>query len=163
MNWGINTKNFYCGSLFLYTVLSKQDIKRSFHTEKVFCVSCELFLSVLKNSLTVQDGLTDAFNNYHMGITAENVAKQHNISRTHQDAFAAGSQQKAGAAIKAGHFREEIVSVSVPGRKGPTLVSEDEFPRPETTSASLAKLRPAFIRDETGTVTAGNASGTCLE
>jgi acetyl-CoA C-acetyltransferase len=108
----------------------------------------------------VQDGLTDAFNNYHMGITAENVAKQHSISRTDQDAFAAGSQQKAGAAIKAGHFREEIVSVSVPGRKGPTLVSEDEFPRPETTSASLAKLRTAFLRDETGTVTAGNASGT---
>ena len=93
-----------------------------------------------------------------MGITAENVAKQCAVSRADQDAFAAASQQKAAAAMKAGSFRAEIVSVSVPGRKGPTLVTEDEFPRPETTLETLAKLRPAFVKDE-GTVTAGNASG----
>lgn len=107
----------------------------------------------------LKDGLTDAFHNYHMGITAENVAKQYGVSRADQDALAAASQQKAGAAIQAGHFREEIVPVSVPGRKGPTVVAEDEFPKPETTAEGLAKLRPAFVRDNTGTVTAGNASG----
>jgi acetyl-CoA C-acetyltransferase len=94
-----------------------------------------------------------------MGITAENVAQKYAITRAQQDSFAAASQQKAATAIKAGTFREEIVPVTVAGRKGPTLVSEDEFPRPETTTETLAKLRPAFIKDGTGTVTAGNASG----
>lgn len=117
------------------------------------------FGDVAMEDTLLKDGLTDAFHNYHMGITAENVAKQYSVTRAEQDAFAAGSQQKAAVAIKAGHFKEEIVPVSVPGRKGPILVADDEFPRPETTAESLAKLRPAFIRDETGTVTAGNASG----
>ena len=107
----------------------------------------------------IKDGLTDAFHKYHMGITAENVAKKYTLSREEQDAFAAESQRKAGAAVKDGHFKEEIVSVSVPGRKGATIVSEDEYPKPDTTLETLAKLRPAFIRDATGTVTAGNASG----
>ena len=107
----------------------------------------------------IKDGLTDAFHKYHMGITAENVAKKYSLSREEQDAFAAESQRKAGAAVKDGHFKEEIVSVSVPGRKGATVVSEDEYPKPDTTLETLAKLRPAFIRDATGTVTAGNASG----
>lgn len=107
----------------------------------------------------IKDGLTDAFHKYHMGITAENVAKKFSLSREEQDEFAAKSQQKTGAAIKEGAFKDEIVPVSVPGRKGPTIVSEDEYPKPDTTVESLAKLRPAFIRDASGTVTAGNASG----
>jgi len=107
----------------------------------------------------IKDGLTDAFHQYHMGITAENVAKKYSLSREEQDTFAATSQQKAGKAIAEGFFKDEIVPVSVPGRKGETIVSEDEFPKPDTTVESLAKLRPAFIKDGTGTVTAGNASG----
>jgi len=107
----------------------------------------------------IKDGLTDAFHKYHMGITAENVAKKYDLSRQEQDEFAALSQQKAGAAIKDGYFKDEIVPVSVPGRKGPTIVTEDEYPKPDTTVETLAKLRPAFIRDASGTVTAGNASG----
>ena len=109
--------------------------------------------------MMIKDGLTDAFHNYHMGVTAENVAKQYSLSREEQDHFAAQSQQKAGEAIKDGCFKEEIVPVSVPGRKGPTLVTEDEYPKPDTTAESLARLRAAFLRDGTGTVTAGNASG----
>jgi len=107
----------------------------------------------------LKDGLTDAFHKYHMGITAENVAKKYSLSREEQDEFAALSQQKAGVAISSGVFKEEIVPVTVPGRKADTIVSEDEYPRPETTKESLAKLRPAFVKDGTGTVTAGNASG----
>ena len=109
--------------------------------------------------MMIKDGLTDAFHHYHMGITAENVAKQFSLSREEQDEFAARSQQKAGEAMKDGCFKEEIVPVSVPDRKGPTLVTEDEYPKPDTTAESLGKLRAAFLRDGTGTVTAGNASG----
>jgi len=106
----------------------------------------------------IKDGLTDAFNNYHMGFTAENIAEQCQFSRTEQDAFAADSQQKAEAAIKAGYFKAEIIPVSIPQRKGDPLVFDtDEFPRAGTTAESLGKLRPAFKKD--GTVTAGNASG----
>ena len=109
--------------------------------------------------MMIKDGLTDAFHKYHMGITAENVAQQFSLSREEQDEFAARSQQAAGVAVKEGAFKEEIVPVSVPGRKGATLVSEDEYLKPDTTVESLAKLRPAFIKDGSGTVTAGNASG----
>jgi len=106
----------------------------------------------------IVDGLWDAFNEIHMGVTAENIAKKYAFSREAQDAFAAGSQQKAEAAIKAGRFVDEIVPVSIPQRKGdPLVVAQDEFPRPGTTAESLAKLKPAF--DKAGTVTAGNASG----
>lgn len=106
----------------------------------------------------IKDGLWDAFNNYHMGVTAENIAKEWNLSREEQDAFAAASQQKAEAAIKAGKFKNEIVPVVIPQRKGePKVFDTDEFPRFGTTTETLAKLRPAFIKD--GTVTAGNASG----
>jgi len=106
----------------------------------------------------VQDGLTDAFYNIHMGITAENIAAQHDISRTAQDTYAATSQQRAETAIRAGMFADEIVPVSIPQRKGePVIVEQDEFPRLGTTRESLAKLRPAFQKD--GSVTAGNASG----
>ena len=106
----------------------------------------------------IVDGLQCAFNGYHMGVTAENIAKKYGFSRQAQDEFAAASQQKAEAAQKAGRFDEEIVPVSIPQRKGDPLVfASDEFPRHGTTAESLAKLRPAF--DKEGTVTAGNASG----
>lgn len=105
----------------------------------------------------IHDGLWDIFNNYHMGITAENVAKQFGISREEQDAFSALSQQKAEAAQKAGAFKDEIIPVKVPGKKGDVVVESDEFPRHGTTAEGLSKLRPAFSKE--GTVTAGNASG----
>ncbi len=105
----------------------------------------------------IHDGLWDAFNDYHMGITAENLVEKYQISREEQDAFAAASQQKAVAAQKAGHFAGEITPVSVPQRKGePLQVIADEQPRDGITAESLAKLRPAFKKD--GTVSAGNAS-----
>ena len=106
----------------------------------------------------VNDALTDAFSQVHMGITAENIAEQWNISREEQDAFAAASQQKAEAAIKAGKFADEIVGVEIPQKKGdPVVFCTDEYPRFGATAEGLAKLRPAFKKD--GTVTAGNASG----
>lgn len=105
----------------------------------------------------VYDGLTDAFNNYHMGVTAENIAKEFNLTREEQDAFAAHSQQKAEAAQKNNRFKEEIVPVTISHRKGDTVIDTDEFPRHGTTAESLGKLRAAF--DKEGTVTAGNASG----
>ncbi|MDQ0339407.1 acetyl-CoA C-acetyltransferase [Caldalkalibacillus uzonensis] len=106
----------------------------------------------------LQDGLLCAMNNYHMGITAENLAEKYDISREEQDQFAALSQQKAERALAEGRFKEEIVPVEVPQKKGaPLLFDTDEFPRAGVTAESLAKLRPAFKKD--GTVTAGNASG----
>ena len=105
----------------------------------------------------IKDGLWDAFNGYHMGNTAENVAKQWQITREEQDAFAAASQNKAEAAQKAGRFGEEIVPVTIKTRKGETVVDADEYPRHGVTAEALAGLRPAFDRE--GSVTAGNASG----
>jgi acetyl-CoA C-acetyltransferase len=105
----------------------------------------------------IKDGLWDAFNGYHMGNTAENIAKQWQLSRDEQDAFALASQQKAEAAQKSGRFADEIVPVTIKTRKGDVVVSDDEYPRHGTTLETLAKLRPAF--DKEGTVTAGNASG----
>ena len=106
----------------------------------------------------INDALTDAFSQVHMGITAENIAQQWNITREEQDAFAAASQQKAEAAIKAGKFEEEIVPVEIPQRKGdPVIFCKDEYPRFGATAEGLGKLKPAFKKD--GTVTAGNASG----
>jgi acetyl-CoA C-acetyltransferase len=105
----------------------------------------------------LKDGLWDAFHGYHMGNTAENVAQKYQITRDQQDAFAADSQRKAGEAMKAGRFKDEIVPVTVKTRKGDVVVENDEYPRPDTTVEVLAKLRPAFAKD--GTVTAGNASG----
>lgn len=106
----------------------------------------------------ITDGLWDAFNDYHMGITAENVARQYGISREQQDAFAARSQQKAASAAEAGRFDAEIAPVTVrQGKKPPLIVSRDEQPRPGTTAEQLAQLRPAFLQEK-GTVTAGNAS-----
>jgi acetyl-CoA C-acetyltransferase len=105
----------------------------------------------------LRDGLMDAFHGYHMGNTAENVARAFQITRDEQDQFAFNSQRKAGEAIAAGRFADEITPVTVKGRKGDVVVSADEYPKPETTMEILGKLRPAFAKD--GSVTAGNASG----
>ncbi len=105
----------------------------------------------------ILDGLFEAFNHYHMGVTAENIAQKWQITREEQDRFALDSQHKAGVALREGRFKDEIVPVVIKGRKGDVTVATDEHPKPETTMESLAKLRPAFNKD--GTVTAGNASG----
>ncbi len=105
----------------------------------------------------LRDGLMDAFHGYHMGTTAENVAQKFQITREMQDEFAFNSQRKAGEAIKAGRFADEIIPVTIKGRKGDVVVSADEYPKPETTMEVLQKLRAAFAKD--GSVTAGNASG----
>ena len=105
----------------------------------------------------IKDGLWDAFNGYHMGNTAENVAKQWQITRQQQDEFAVASQNKAEAAQKAGKFKDEIVAVTIKTRKGEVMVEADEYPKHGTTLDSVGKLRPAF--DKEGTVTAANASG----
>jgi acetyl-CoA C-acetyltransferase len=105
----------------------------------------------------IKDGLWDAFNGYHMGTTAENVAKQWQITRQQQDEFAVASQNKAEAAQKAGRFKDEIAPVTIKSRKGDVVVDADEYPKPGVTMDSIAKLRPAF--DKEGTVTAANASG----
>ncbi|MBS5523603.1 MAG: acetyl-CoA C-acetyltransferase [Clostridiales bacterium] len=108
--------------------------------------------------ITVNDGLWDAFNNYHMGITAENVAEQYGLTREMQDEFAVRSQNRAEAAIKAGKFKDEIVPITIPQRKGdPIVFDTDEFPKFGSAMEKVAKLRPAFKKD--GTVTAANASG----
>jgi acetyl-CoA C-acetyltransferase len=105
----------------------------------------------------IKDGLWDAFHGYHMGTTAENVARAYQITREEQDAFAVASQHKASAAQKAGRFADEIVPVTLKGRKGDIVVDQDEYIRHDSTLELMAKLRPAFSKD--GTVTAGNASG----
>jgi acetyl-CoA C-acetyltransferase len=105
----------------------------------------------------IKDGLWDAFNGYHMGTTAENVAKQFQITRAPQDEFAVKSQNKAEAAMKAGKFKDEIAPVTIKGRKGDTVVDTDEYPKAGVTLDSISKLRPAF--DKEGSVTAANASG----
>jgi len=105
----------------------------------------------------IVDGLWDVYNQYHMGVTAENVAKKFGISRQEQDEFAAASQNKAEAAQQAGRFKDEIVPIEIPSKKGAVVFDTDEFIKPGVTVESLAALRPAFAKD--GTVTAGNASG----
>lgn len=112
--------------------------------------------AALKDTMIV-DGLWDSFNDYHMGITAENIAEKYSISRADQDAFAATSQQRAEAAIKSGVFKDEIVPVEIQGRKETIVFDTDEFPRFGATAEGLAGLKPAFKKE--GTVTAGNASG----
>ncbi len=108
--------------------------------------------------LMIRDGLSDIFNDYHMGVTAENLAEAHNLSREAQDAFAVASQNKTEAAMNSGRFKDEIVPVIIPQRKGdPIVIDSDEMPRAGTTLDSVAKLRPAFKKD--GSVTAANSSG----
>jgi acetyl-CoA C-acetyltransferase len=111
----------------------------------------------IMTDMMLKDGLIDAFNNYHMGITAENIAKKYNISREEQDQFACLSQNKAEQAQKSGKFKEEIIPLTISNKKGDIIFDHDEFIRAGTTIETLAKLRPAF--DKNGTVTAGNASG----
>src|ERR1044072_3968367 len=105
----------------------------------------------------IKGGLWDAFNGYHMGNTAENVAKQYQITRQQQDEFAVGSQNKAEAAGKAGKVKDEIVPFPIKSRKGDTVVDSDEYPRHGASLDAMGKLKPAFEKD--GSVTAGNASG----
>ena len=105
----------------------------------------------------IVDGLWDVFNQYHMGVTAENVAKEYAVTREEQDEFAVKSQNKAEAAQKAGRFKDEIIAVEIPSRKGPVVFSDDEYPRHGATLEAMKSLKPAFAK--TGTVTAGNASG----
>ena len=105
----------------------------------------------------IVDGLWDVYNQYHMGVTAENVAKEYAVTREEQDEFAVKSQNKTEAAQKAGKFKDEIVTVEIPSRKGPVLFADDEYPRHGATLEAMKALRPAF--DKNGTVTAGNASG----
>ena len=105
----------------------------------------------------IVDGLWDAFNQYHMGVTAENVAKEYAVTRRDQDEFAVASQNKTEAAQKSGRFRDEIIPVEIPSKKGPTVFADDEFPRHGATLEAMAGLKPAF--DKNGTVTAANASG----
>src|SRR5499426_746139 len=105
----------------------------------------------------IVDGLWDVFNQYHMGVTAENVAKEYAVTREEQDEFAVASQNKAEAAQKAGKFKDEIVTVEIPSKKGPVMFSDDEYPRHGATLEAMKSLKPAF--DKNGTVTAGNASG----
>lgn len=108
--------------------------------------------------MMTNDGLTDAYNNYHMGVTAENICEQWGLTREELDAFAASSQQKAEAAVTSGRFKDEIVPVVIPGKKGDVVFDTDEYPKFGTTIDSLGKLKPAF-KKEGGMVTAGNASG----
>ncbi len=105
----------------------------------------------------IVDGLWDVYNQYHMGVTAENVAKEYGVSRADQDAFALASQQKTEAAQKAGRFKDEIVPIEIPSRKGTVVFADDEYPRHGATIEALNGLKPAF--DKNGSVTAGNASG----
>ena len=105
----------------------------------------------------IVDGLWDAFNQYHMGVTAENVAKEYAVTREAQDEFAVRSQNKTEAAQKGGRFKDEIIPFEIPAKKGPVVFADDEFPRHGTTLEAMKGLRPAF--DKNGTVTAGNASG----
>src|SRR5256886_8559857 len=105
----------------------------------------------------IVDGLWDVFNQYHMGVTAENVAKEYAVTREEQDEFAVASQNKAEAAQKAGRFKDEIIPVEIPSKKGPVIFADDEYPRHGATLDAMKSLKPAF--DKNGTVTAGNASG----
>ncbi len=167
------TINIVCGSGLRSVSLAAQVIK-SGDAEVVLCGGTESMTNspyVLQGARNgyrmgdgkiidtmIKDGLTEAFSNVHMGITAENIAERWNISREEQDQFALTSQQRCEAAQKAGKFKDEIVPVEIPQRKGdPKIFDTDEFPRAGATLEGLAKLRPAFKKD--GTVTAGNASG----
>src|ERR1700761_6264370 len=166
--WGIN---MVCGSGLRAVALASQAIAQgdskivvaggqesmSMSTHAAYLRAGQKMGDLQLIDTMIRDGLWDAFNGYHMGMTAENVAKQWEITREQQDAFAVASQNKAEAARKAGKFKDEIVPVTVKGRKGDTIVDTDEYIRDGATLEAMAGLRPAF--DKAGTVTAGNASG----
>jgi acetyl-CoA C-acetyltransferase len=166
--WGVNQ---VCGSGLRAVALASQAIQTGDATVVVAGGQESMSLSTHAQQLRggtkmgsvelvdtmIRDGLTDVFNNYHMGITAENLAEQYQITRDDQDAFATASQNKASAARASGRFKDEIAPVTVKTRKGETLVENDEYIRDGVEQASLSGLRPAFKKD--GTVTAANASG----
>jgi acetyl-CoA C-acetyltransferase len=166
--WGVNQ---VCGSGLRAVALASQAIQTGDATVVVAGGQESMSLSTHAQQLRggtkmgavelvdtmIKDGLTDVFNNYHMGITAENLAEQYQITRDDQDAFAAASQNKASAARSSGRFRDEIAPVTVKTRKGETIVENDEYIRDGVEQAGLAGLRPAFRKE--GTVTAANASG----
>jgi acetyl-CoA C-acetyltransferase len=166
--WGVNQ---VCGSGLRAVALAAQAIRNNDHAIMIAGGQESMSLSPHAQSLRpgtkmgavelvdtmIKDGLWDAFNGYHMGVTAENIAGRYQITRESQDAFAAASQNKAEAARAAGRFDAEIVPVTLKGRKGDTIVARDEYIREGATVDSMAGLRPAFQKD--GTVTAGNASG----
>jgi acetyl-CoA C-acetyltransferase len=166
--WGIN---MVCGSGLRTVALGAQAIRQgdskivvaggqesmSLSTHAAYLRAGQKMGDLSFIDTMIRDGLWDAFNGYHMGMTAENVAREWQITREEQDRFAVASQNKAEAAKKAGRFKDEIVAVTVKGRKGDTLVDTDEYIRDGATYEAVAGLRPAF--DKAGTVTAGNASG----
>ena len=166
--WGVNQ---VCGSGLRAVALATQAIQTGDATVVVAGGQENMSLSVHAQQLRggtkmgavelvdtmIKDGLTDVFNNYHMGITAENLAEQYQVTRDDQDAFATASQNKASKARSEGRFRDEIAAVTVKSRKGETQVDADEYIRDGVEQSALAGLRPAFKKD--GTVTAGNASG----
>jgi acetyl-CoA C-acetyltransferase len=166
--WGVNQ---VCGSGLRAVALATQAIKTGDATVVVAGGQENMSLSTHAQHIRagtkmgglelvdtmIRDGLTDVFNGYHMGITAENLAEQYQVTRDEQDAFATQSQNKASRARAEGRFRDEIAPVAVKGRKGETIVEADEYIRDGVEQAALASLRPAFRKD--GTVTAGNASG----
>ncbi|MGD9649186.1 MAG: acetyl-CoA C-acetyltransferase [Dongiaceae bacterium] len=165
------TINQVCGSGLRAVALGLQSIKNgdaqivvaggqesmSLSTHSAYLRSGQKMGDIQFTDTMIKDGLWDIFNGYHMGITAENVAQKWQITRQMQDNFAAASQQKAEAAQKAGKFKEEIVPITIKGKKGDTIIENDEYPRAGVTAESLGNLKPAFQKD--GTVTAGNASG----
>jgi acetyl-CoA C-acetyltransferase len=166
--WGVNQ---VCGSGLRAVALASQAIQTGDATIVVAGGQESMSLSAHAQNLRggtkmgglelidtmIRDGLTDVFNGYHMGITAENLAEQYQVTRDDQDAFAAASQNKASSARSEGRFRGEIAPVTVKGRKGDTIVENDEYIRDGVEQSALGGLRPAFRKD--GTVTAGNASG----
>jgi acetyl-CoA C-acetyltransferase len=166
--WGVNQ---VCGSGLRAVALASQAIRTGDATIVVAGGQESMSLSAHAQNLRsgtkmgglelidtmIKDGLTDVFNGYHMGITAENLAEQYQVTRDDQDAFAAASQNKASLARSEGRFRDEIAAVTVKTRKGETIVDDDEYIRDGVEQSALAGLRPAFRKD--GTVTAGNASG----
>lgn len=151
----IGMQQILCGNADIIVAGGQESMSLSPHCQHLRAGTKMGPLSLVDTMVT--DGLVDAFGGYHMGITAENVARQFGISREQQDAFALASQQKAAAAQAAGHFKAEIAPVSIETRKGTTLVDADDHLRPDTSAEALARLRPAFDKD--GSVTAGNASG----
>ena len=145
-----------CGDAEIVIAGGQEDMSASPHVLQGSRDGFRMGDAKLIDSMIV-DGLWDAYNNYHMGTTAENVAKKYDISHREQDEFATASQQKAEAAQKAGRFKDEITPVEILSKKGSTLFDTDEYIRPGTTVQALGELKPAFSKD--GTVTAGNASG----
>ncbi len=153
----MGSQSIICGDADIVVAGGTENMTQAPYLLKDARNGCRLGNKELTDSM-IADGLWDAFNDYHMGVTAENISERYQISREQQDKFACGSQNKAARAIEAKRFADEIIPVEVPVRKkAPIIFDQDEYPKPGTTVGALAELKPAFKRD--GTVTAGNASG----